>query len=138
MQIVSITTDTPLLEAFKELLAQRVQSAPVWDVNTSAWIGWLELRDLVSFCVAESSREEKPVCGGPASAASAGPSLLQHWLMKRADIEMPADVDETVTKERPHTQVSKAPGNGCRVSRPRRQKTNTGRSKVFTRRWMFL
>jgi hypothetical protein len=119
MQIVSVTTDTQLLEAFKELITQRVQSAPVWDVNTSAWIGWLELRDLVSFCVAESSPEkhgEQPLCGGHASAASAGPSL-HHWLMKRADIEMPADVDETASKERPHKQVGEGKHSLDRIPR---------------------
>ena len=96
---MSITSDDGLLEAFRLLMAQKVQSAPVWDLHNDCWIGWLELRDLVSFCVAESGQQP----AGGSGQATTGP---HHWLMK--DIVMPAAEDTAMgqPKQRPHAQVA--------------------------------
>eukprot|EP00242_Pyramimonas_sp_CCMP2087_P003350 CAMPEP_0198232150 /NCGR_PEP_ID=MMETSP1445-20131203/115576_1 /TAXON_ID=36898 /ORGANISM="Pyramimonas sp., Strain CCMP2087" /LENGTH=315 /DNA_ID=CAMNT_0043912801 /DNA_START=176 /DNA_END=1123 /DNA_ORIENTATION=- len=41
-------------QAFRMLLENKVQSAPVWDQTESRFVGFLELRDLVSYALVES------------------------------------------------------------------------------------
>jgi CBS domain containing-hemolysin-like protein len=41
-------------QAFRMLLENKLQSAPVWDQTESRFVGFLELRDLVSYALVES------------------------------------------------------------------------------------
>jgi len=47
--VVVLTTDTPV-QGFEKLLSHKIQSAPVFDVHTNKYTGFLDIRDLISFC----------------------------------------------------------------------------------------
>jgi len=95
-KVVTITTQTPLLEGFQILLNERIQSAPVWDEKKNQWIGFLEMRDLISYCVAEEA----------AHATAADSELSMHMYMMQALrlSETKADIDQS--EEKPmHSRV---------------------------------
>jgi len=48
--IIVKSTDTPL-EGFKQLLEHNILSAPVYDISSQKYTGFLDMRDLVSFVV---------------------------------------------------------------------------------------
>lgn len=54
--IIQIDSTTPLASAYKTLCDHHILSAPVWDEKQQAFIGFLDLRDFVSF--ATSGYEE--------------------------------------------------------------------------------
>jgi len=50
-QIVTIDASTSLYSAFETLLRYNILSAPVWDERAHQYLGFLDIRDLVSFVV---------------------------------------------------------------------------------------
>lgn len=97
-EVVSVTTATPLVEAFQKLLDNGIQSAPVWSEEKNTWIGFLDLRDLVSFCVAEASEPK----------ASGESASLHAWLLKGLRLFQGADVKAVSEDQEPpvHTHIS--------------------------------
>jgi CBS domain-containing protein len=64
--IITVSSDESPLDGFKKIVAHHVLSAPVWDKTAKQWIGFLDIRDLVSFVVfqAEESERVKAVSTG--------------------------------------------------------------------------
>ena len=52
-QVTTIPGSLEPNDAFKILLDNKIQSAPVWHEEENRYIGFLELRDLVSYALAE-------------------------------------------------------------------------------------
>lgn len=60
-EIVELTTAMSPIEGFKLLLAKNILSAPVWDQDSKAYTGFLDVRDLVASClhVIHEKKEEE-------------------------------------------------------------------------------
>jgi len=56
-RIIQFSSDMPLFEAFYTLLGNNILSAPVRDSDTDEWLGFLDMRDLVSFIVLRHQKE---------------------------------------------------------------------------------
>ena len=50
-KVVTINANSPILESFQLLLDKNIMSAPVWDATENAYIGFLDLHDLVAYAV---------------------------------------------------------------------------------------
>uniref|UniRef100_A0A7S0WHK0 CBS domain-containing protein n=1 Tax=Pyramimonas obovata TaxID=1411642 RepID=A0A7S0WHK0_9CHLO len=64
-QVVTVSSSMEPVEAFKILLENRIQSAPVWHEEEGRYIGFIELRDLVCYALAEVHKDD--VCKGAES-----------------------------------------------------------------------
>eukprot|EP01112_Ceratiomyxa_fruticulosa_P005530 TRINITY_DN1619_c0_g1_i1.p1 TRINITY_DN1619_c0_g1~~TRINITY_DN1619_c0_g1_i1.p1 ORF type:complete len:311 (-),score=37.64 TRINITY_DN1619_c0_g1_i1:275-1207(-) len=49
-EVIVIQTTESIVQGFEKLLNYRIQSAPVFDPHTNKYIGFLDIRDLISFC----------------------------------------------------------------------------------------
>lgn len=49
--VIEASVDMALLDAFRLLVTNHVQAIPVWDPHQRHYVGWLTVRDLVSFAV---------------------------------------------------------------------------------------
>jgi len=50
-RVVVLESSEPVVHGFQKLLDNNILSAPVWDVKEGKYIGFLDIRDLISFCV---------------------------------------------------------------------------------------
>lgn len=57
-QVITISGSLEPVDAFKILLENRIQSAPVWHEEENRYVGFLELRDLVSYALAEVNKDD--------------------------------------------------------------------------------
>jgi CBS domain containing-hemolysin-like protein len=49
--IIVLDSTEQVVHGFQKLLDHNLLSAPVWDAKEGKYIGFLDIRDLVSFCV---------------------------------------------------------------------------------------
>lgn len=71
--LVVIPSSTPLLDAFGKLIGRNFMSAPVYDEAGQTFIGYLDCRDLVSFCVFASDESNwQPSLGDLVKIGSKG------------------------------------------------------------------
>jgi 5'-AMP-activated protein kinase regulatory gamma subunit len=49
--VIQLDSTAQVVQGFQKLLDNNILSAPVWDVKEGKYIGFLDIRDLVSFCV---------------------------------------------------------------------------------------
>lgn len=49
--VISLDSGDQVVQGFQKLLDNNILSAPVWDTKENKYIGFLDIRDLVSFCV---------------------------------------------------------------------------------------
>ncbi|KAK3268222.1 hypothetical protein CYMTET_23271 [Cymbomonas tetramitiformis] len=52
-KVICIEASTPVLEAFQEIMDNFILSAPVRDEKSGEWVGFLDLRDLVSYAICD-------------------------------------------------------------------------------------
>jgi len=50
-KVITLNSKTKLYDGFQTLLQNNILSAPVWDLTTEKYIGFLDIRDLVAFVV---------------------------------------------------------------------------------------
>ncbi|MES1908425.1 MAG: hypothetical protein MHM6MM_001369 [Cercozoa sp. M6MM] len=53
LALLQIASDMPLSRAFDRLISAGVRSAPVWDASAQRYVGFLDVRELVSFAYIE-------------------------------------------------------------------------------------
>jgi len=49
--VIQLESTEQVVHGFQKLLDNNILSAPVWDAKEGKYIGFLDVRDLVSFCV---------------------------------------------------------------------------------------
>lgn len=49
--VIELEATDQVVQGFQKLLSNNILSAPVWDNKEGKYIGFLDIRDLVSFCV---------------------------------------------------------------------------------------
>ena len=49
--VIQLDSTEQVVHGFQKLLDNNILSAPVWDAKEGKYIGFLDIRDLVSFCV---------------------------------------------------------------------------------------
>jgi hypothetical protein len=57
-QILTLNASETPRDAFIKLVSNNIRSAPVWDDKANNYVGFLDVRDLVSFVVFEQHEEE--------------------------------------------------------------------------------
>lgn len=50
-QVIVLESTDLVVHGFQKLLDNRILSAPVWDSKEKKYLGFLDIRDLISFCV---------------------------------------------------------------------------------------